>query len=761
MKAPGGARGIDGLAPLALLPAALLAWMGPGALLESDPFPHLAGAGIAALALAPVALVLLVKRPPLPFAVGLWIAAGLLGLVPVLAGETSDTFEARRALVLAAAGVVACASGAALGPRGREWLADGMVLLSIAWTGFACADFALAGAGHLAGVLGNTGALSQAALPGAVLGAVRLARGAGLRAGAGLVAAVLFVAHAAAAPVLAGAIAFVVALAAAAWALRAETRARRLLALFALLAAGSVALTRGLAGSNDAGEPSVSGLVSESAGLGVRARIWTRVPEMLLDHRLLGVGPGQFQAAFPPYRDPLEAQRSRQGICSGEDTEVEHAHSDVLQAFAEGGLVGGGFVLAFLLIVALRAGSTLLHGDAERVPFAAAALATLVDGCGNGVLTRNAAASLLSMLVFGVLLAGSPRRSPWLALPISAIGLAAAFFAVPLLRHGSALRDWIAVIARMEEIQRTTEVSIEADLAPLRARLAPLSLEADAAAERAIAIAPDSVPAWILRGKFSDEPAEIDAILALRPHSLGAWDERGELFARAGDYDAAREAWETALALSAEQPRILRSLIRVEIATFRIERALGRLAELRATGCLATDWLEAIGASLLLEGRVEDGFALLATQDERLHLEAPEALEAERVRTGVMPFQVDRADLLFALGQDAHLQGDERRSKAYEAAAHLLFGRQHMADGHPSDAVRSFRQALQRTMSQVAGGALRVRCELAAAELAAGRMEDARRTLSEVDTGASAAAELSGPERDQLSALRRQLELER
>ena len=55
---------------LLLLPAAALAWPGPGAFLVNDPFPHLTGTGVIALASLPAAAWLAVvcgetRAPPL------------------------------------------------------------------------------------------------------------------------------------------------------------------------------------------------------------------------------------------------------------------------------------------------------------------------------------------------------------------------------------------------------------------------------------------------------------------------------------------------------------------------------------------------------------------------------------------------------------------------------------------------------------------------------------------------------------------------
>jgi O-antigen ligase len=63
-----------------------------------------------------------------------------------------------------------------------------------------------------------------------------------------------------------------------------------------------------------------------TGGFGVRASIWSRSLAMLADRPWTGVGPGQFEARFPPYRDPKEIELSTHGRAIDAETEVEHPH---------------------------------------------------------------------------------------------------------------------------------------------------------------------------------------------------------------------------------------------------------------------------------------------------------------------------------------------------------------------------------------------------------------------------------------------------
>ncbi|NOT29539.1 MAG: hypothetical protein HOP15_03715, partial [Planctomycetes bacterium] len=159
---------------LLVLPALVFAT--PLSPIADDPYPHLAGTGWAALALVPLALVVLARGASLrgawPFVLALAWALAARALAPV-----TDTFEARRALLVLALVPLAFAGGATLDEQGRTRFEFLLVVLALMWTGFAL--WSGWRDDNFAGVLGDTGSLSQAALPGAALGAVWLARESG------------------------------------------------------------------------------------------------------------------------------------------------------------------------------------------------------------------------------------------------------------------------------------------------------------------------------------------------------------------------------------------------------------------------------------------------------------------------------------------------------------------------------------------------------------------------------------------------------
>jgi O-antigen ligase len=84
----------------------------------------------------------------------------------------------------------------------------------------------------------------------------------------------------------------------------------------------------------------------------VRLSVWSGTLRLVEDHALLGVGLGRFRQAYPPYRDPAEAALpGREGL----PTEVDHPHNELLLPFAEGGVLAGLCLLAFLGLTLRRA----------------------------------------------------------------------------------------------------------------------------------------------------------------------------------------------------------------------------------------------------------------------------------------------------------------------------------------------------------------------------------------------------------------------
>ncbi len=682
MTATGDPREDRALAVLLLLPAAVLAW--PWSPLTYDPFPHLAGAGWTALAALPLGAMLAIRRRArLPRAGYPLLLAIAVGVVAYLAGSATDTLEARRAGVHACVALVMLCGGAALRREGRSWLARGLLALSVAWTLVAL----LRRETELAGVLGNTGALSQAALPGAVVGALLLAVGPGAWRAAGALAFALFALHAARAPALtsilaAGGALVLVAL------LAPVARQKRFApyVLVGLVALLSVAFFAPRAGPNEGDRDVTEQMAADTGGVGVRLGLWKRVPALLADHALLGVGPGQVQASFPPYRDPGEIRASSHGDCVDHATEIDHLHNDWLEGVAELGVVGGLGWLAFLLMASFASLVALRGRDLDRVALGAAAAGLLANALAHSPFLFHSASAVLGFALVGAISARETvtARHGWLGWALLVPVVLGAWLGRPLARHGAAL----SALAR-----------------------------AGAEVERALEHAPDSVPALTLRarwledlgGRREEARATWLAVLERRPHDLAALQRLAFLAVTDGDPDSARAYWETALALDPEHPRVLRNLAHLELDVGDPAVADEHLATLERTGCLEPGWLRAVAVRLLFAGRGAEAFPLLARDDER--------------------YAEPTGGWIDALSKEAAQRGEKELAYGLESAAHHLWAREHVAARDWKAAVRSYRQALRPTHSKHAAGAPYLRFEMAAAQVRAGDRPGAVATL--------------------------------
>jgi O-antigen ligase len=543
------------LALALLLPALVLAWPGPGSLLKDDFLPQATGAGAAALAALPAAIVLALRRRAvvvrsLPlFLFPLLVAAGWFAF-----GRLDDAFEARRALVRSLTSLALLLGGASLGPSGLATFARGILVVALLLLGPALADRADA----FAGALGNTGSIAQAALPGAVAAAALLP---GLRAAwkvAAALAVVLFLGYAAVVPVLAGGVALASGLGALALLGRdLSIRARGLLLGAALAAVGGalapLAIQRAPAG------PAPVLASGAGGGFQARERIWSRSLAMLADHAVLGVGPGQFAARFPPYRDPEEIELSTHGRALGAETEVEHPHEDWLAPALELGAPAGIAWVLFLLAVAAAAVRALRAAEPAGRAAAAGALALLVYALVHAPLTQEPAAGSIALVLFGAVLgargagpAAKGARSLALAAPFLLAASAPA--ALAFVRHGRAL----------------------AALAAPEARDAAL---AGRAVGEALAACPDSAVAWTLRARLDEERAadirevreDWQRVLERRPARVEALMQLAFADVRSGDFAAARAGYERARALDPGHPGIRRNLRVLDLQEGRLD----------------------------------------------------------------------------------------------------------------------------------------------------------------------------------------------
>jgi tetratricopeptide (TPR) repeat protein len=735
-------------------PSALLAWSGYGAWISDDPLPHLSGFALAALvALLASAWTLVRGREPALLPNALLLCAVLCGAVSVATGRATDSIEAQRAWCVAAAGFGLLCAGGSLRPGARSNLGRALPLVSLAFTLPALASQLAGGTRGLAGALGNTGAVSLAALPGAGAGAWLLLRRPGAWRWVGLAACLAFTAHALIAPVLSGLLAFAALFAAfalvpsattarapaqAALATRAVPAACALvLALGAWLAPGSAARgeratsapppntststsTSASTGASTSAGASTVANTSPSAdrgGFEVRVRLWRTLPAIVAQAPLYGLGPGQFQAAYPPLRDPAELELSTHGRASRDFSEVEHLHNDWLQGFAELGVIGG-TAWALLLAAGLWASIAALRGgDPTRAIAGAALLPLLVGALAHAPLSYLPASSAQGFALLGLLLssplahasptADAATRPRWQVYALRALPLAFGLLALPamlaLLEHGRALTNRGAFAAWVERHPDTDPVAARRrERGYIDAALRANALSAVAHALRARHLAEDPLERELELGEWR-------AVLAQRPWSAEALFRSGLLHAAAGRDERAREQWERLLEIDRDEPVTLRNLALLEARAGRADLATAHFDRLEARQRLSVDWLRTTAANELLGGRLDSGLAFARRAETWSEAATPERLAAA-------------AQMRARVSADLY-------SEALGAAAQWLWGREQFAAGNASDAVRNFRQALRESRRVVATGAPALRVELAVALANAGRADEARQEL--------------------------------
>jgi len=629
-----------------------------------------------------------------------------LALAVVQVADGSDTFEASRAVMALVVGVVLLLSGASLGSTGRAVLARGAAILTVLWVGGAALDTVMSAERRFAGVLENTGDLSEAALAGALIGlaiftAKRPARFLGLSAG------LVYVLYVGLVPVHAGALSFLVASGAVTLvslrrpAARLRTRVSLVICLVLVLVIGGRQLFSA-SGSGVADAPAETQTALEgTGGFAVRARIWQSVPAMVMDSPLLGAGPGQFEAAFPPYRDPAEIQLSTHDRAEPTHIEVEHPHNDWLLAFAEYGLPGGVAWLLFCVVVLLRSVRTLSSEDAVRAGLGTAALGLLVNACFNGPLLAGIASAPLGFAIFGAVLGpdevrrGRGRMALFLPAVAGVLLLLQASRALSFVKHGEALEEMLEAPIVYEGGARSQLV---ADLER------PLG--------RALRACPDSVVALTKRAQLlaaKGEEAErrqiLERILERRPFRLEALMNLGTHHARSGELAVARSYYERARDIDPENPSLERNLLQLTLDEGDGLAAIEALDAAFESGTVDEEWQKRTAAEFLLKGRVRVGLLLFGRLDTRYLVATPEEANA--------------------LSREFRADGKVLMADAMEAYMHLLYARRHVFEGRDADAVRSYFQCLRVTRT-LEGGSPLLRLEYAAALLRAGRKDDAR-----------------------------------
>lgn len=695
------------LALFALVPTLVLAW--PGARGAVDQLqPELWGAGVVGLgALAAVAAVVLGRQPVAVSGLTLLLGFVAFGTVTQQWNVPTDTLEASRSMLLSLSALALLIVGARLDAPGRAALVRATVLVSIAFV--VPALFGVQG--RLFGTLGNTGWTAQAALPGALAGAVLFAAGRGAWRVIGMVAAVLCAAYVTVAPAYAAVIAMVVALAVGI----VRSRRRRVglaLVLAACAVSGQVARwidampARG--GSGGISAVAQTGGGGDLGGVEVRRRVWSSSLKMLADHPWLGTGPGQFRASFPPYRDATE--RALSDRSSGFETEVEHAHNDWLQGLLDAGLLGGCLWILFLLVCARAAWRSLGseddgddEHDNDRAALGAGTLGLLVAAAAHAPLTSNPASSGLFFLFAGAL-ATRPERAVTALRSRAAMTLLAALLlaaqaprALAFLRYGDLMR-----------LQPTEEAP--GHRLPERDRVA-----------RALRACPDAPLAlgMLARDPATDDPTPYwERLVELRPDNFEALVRLGGRRADESLHDAARTLWTRAHELEPERPNVMRNLALLEARAWNESASHAWLDRLEQVSDDTDGWLRRTAVDELFRGLGVSAQILFARFDPQ-RLEGPaEKLYAEARELG-----------------ESNDPDDELLGAALECRAHVMWAREHAAVESFDAAVRSYRQALRLSSRQQPGGAPRLRLEHAAALLRDGQEEAGRTELEAAAAG--------------------------
>ena len=552
-------------APLAVL--TLLAWpigrldaVLPGKWLGNladDPYPHLRGAALVAVCGMLCGLHVLESARQVRvsglalFGLALAFGAARFGLA-----ELSDTFAAKAALTLGAGSLALIVAGASMTERARETFGRGLMAISVLVAGRALAG-PLLGDDHFAGVIGNTGPVSQAALPGALIGLASLLGPQRLRTGLAtrllaLAAIGTFLAHAGLAPVLAGGVCF--ALAAGTAAARTPSGLRAGFAAAALVGLAVAAAPN--VDSSDAptsadptlelaevtGAPSAGG-AGNLGGARVRLSLWRRAYALLRVHPW-GVGPGQLQAQYPRFRD--EAERTASDLSAGGPTEVEHLHNDPLQALAELGLLGGGAWVLALLLAGLSCWRLLGDPNAgARGPLALGLLGLLANACLHTPFTVQPLAALIGALLLGNVLARPASPLPPLVSSLQRcapiVALATFPFVLQLSSVGWAMTNYVRATRTIAERLEEVDGQIRTDDTVLR----DASLTVRRALDRALDVAPDATPALFCEARLSLQASAEERIAAwnaVRVHRPYSWEAAMGL-SRA--YDAAGQPTES------------------------------------------------------------------------------------------------------------------------------------------------------------------------------------------------------------------------
>ncbi len=316
-----------------------------------------------------------------------------------------------------------------------------------------------------------------------------------------------------------------------------------------------------------------------------RLGLWRRTLAMYRAHPLLGVGPGNFQVFFPAYAEP---GARADGVMSAKVV-PRRAHEDLLERLAETGPLG----LAALLAV-YAVGLTIAARRSRRAEGDPAGASQRGD---EATLAAAAAACLAAL--FGCGLSGFPLAMPATALLLGvALGFLACDGTTPeraagAVARGDGRRPLLRPVAILGAIVFVAGVAFGSVrglvrsywLARERAALRPAALDLSAAL-RALRHAERASPrtfevtletAYVLERlrRFDDSLAATDRALAIEPYAIPAWLVRAQAALGSGDAQGARDDTDRALTLFADYPDalVIRSLAETRLGHADAARA--------------------------------------------------------------------------------------------------------------------------------------------------------------------------------------------
>lgn len=107
---------------------------------------------------------------------------------------------------------------------------------------------------------------------------------------------------------------------------------------------------------------------------------WSAAMEMIRERPLLGFGPGTFGSEFVPHRLKAEIRYRERFVNPLVTSSYAEAHSDYLQAFAEGGGIAGSAAVAAALLLLIATSTAARRAEGARRAEAVALMAILTAG---------------------------------------------------------------------------------------------------------------------------------------------------------------------------------------------------------------------------------------------------------------------------------------------------------------------------------------------------------------------------------------------